>query len=68
MKLLRPVVNNYLHTRRDLEKYSQELFDFITSGRVKVAIHEVYPLDNSKKAQADIESRKTMGKLIIKCT
>lgn len=67
VRLMRPVVNGYVSAREDLEKYSKELFDLVTSGKLDVRVHEVYPLADVKKAQADIESRKTTGKLLLKC-
>lgn len=63
---MRPIVNGYTATREELEKYSTELFDMITSGKVEVAIHKAYPLKNVKQAHEDLESRNTTGKLILK--
>lgn len=64
---MRPVVYGYVAERADLERYSSELFDMISSGKVNIRIHEVYPLADAKRAHADIESRKTTGKLLLKC-
>lgn len=64
---MRPVVNGYVSTREALEKNSNELFELVTSGKLDVKIHKVYPLADAKQAQADIESRKTTGKLLLKC-
>ncbi|TKW54534.1 putative quinone oxidoreductase [Colletotrichum tanaceti] len=66
LKIMRPVVNNYTATRDELEKYSAELFDMITSGKLQIAVHKTYPLRDVKEAHADIESRKTTGKLLLK--
>ncbi|KAK2012863.1 NAD(P)-binding protein [Colletotrichum eremochloae] len=66
LKVMRPVVNNYTATRDELDKYSGELFDMITSGKLKIAIHKVYPIQDVKSAHTDIESRKTTGKLLLK--
>ncbi|GKT70241.1 quinone oxidoreductase [Colletotrichum tofieldiae] len=66
LKVMRPVVNNYTATREELESYSAELFDMITSGKLEIAIHKAYPLQDVKSAHADIESRKTTGKLLLK--
>jgi len=68
VRLMRPVVNGYVTEREDLERYSNELFDLVAGGKVEARIHEVYPLAEAKRAQADIESRKTTGKLLLKCT
>ncbi|KAL3953897.1 hypothetical protein ACCO45_011853 [Purpureocillium lilacinum] len=67
VKLMRPVVNGYVAERADLERYSAELFDLITSGKVNVAIHKTYALKDVAQAHQDIESRKTTGKLLIDC-
>ncbi|KAI8317553.1 putative quinone oxidoreductase [Colletotrichum sp. SAR11_240] len=66
LKVMRPVVNNYVATREELEKYSGELFEMITSGKVEVAIHKAYPLKDVKQAHTDLESRNTTGKLLLK--
>jgi NADPH:quinone reductase len=67
VKLLRPMVTGYVAERADLLKYAGELFELVTSGKVKVKIHEVYPLGDVARAHADLESRKTTGKLILRC-
>ncbi|KAF7554546.1 hypothetical protein G7Z17_g2823 [Cylindrodendrum hubeiense] len=66
IKLMRPVVSGYIADRASLEKYSAELFELITSGKVEILIHDVYPLKEVARAHQDIESRKTTGKLLIK--
>lgn len=66
VRLMRPIVNGYVQKREDLEKYAAELFELITSGKVDVRIHDVYPLAEAGRAHTDIESRKTTGKLLIK--
>lgn len=63
---MRPVVNNYVAERHELEKYSGELFEMLVSGKVKIDVHKTYPLKNASEAHTDLESRKTTGKLIIK--
>lgn len=63
---MRPVVNGYLSDRESLEKYTAELFKMITSGKLDVAVHEVYSLAEVARAHQDIEGRKTTGKLLIK--
>ena len=50
------------------EKYVAELFELVKSGKVKVAIHDTYPLKDVARAHQDIESRKTVGKLVISCS
>ncbi|KAG6156461.1 hypothetical protein E4U35_002164 [Claviceps purpurea] len=67
VKLVRPVLYGYITERKDLEAYSQELFTLVASGKLDVVIHDVYPLSEVARAHVDIESRKTTGKLLIRC-
>jgi NADPH2:quinone reductase len=66
VRLLRPTLFNYVYTREELLQYSNELWDLIVKDKMNVKIHEVYPLEDVKRATEDIESRKTKGKLLLK--
>lgn len=68
IKLLRPSVMNYIATAEKFDKYSTELFDLIERGVLKIHRHGVYNFDieSLKQAQADITSRGTTGKLVVK--
>ena len=57
---------NYIDTREEFEKYSEELFGFIADGKANVHIHEIYPLQEVARAHTDLEGRKTTGKLLLK--
>ena len=39
----------------------------LKSKKLKVAIHDIYPLKEVTRAHQDIKSHKTTGKLLIKC-
>lgn len=67
VKLMRPVLNGYIAERQDLEKYAGELFELVASGKLNIAVHDVYPLSQAARAHVDIESRKTTGKLLLSC-
>jgi NADPH2:quinone reductase len=67
VKLVRPVVTNYIQERKNLEHYTNELMEMILSKKIDILIHKVYNLADAASAHADIESRKTTGKLLIKC-
>lgn len=64
-RLLRPTLFNYVATREELEYYTNELFGFITGGKINVHIHEVYPLSEVARAHGDLEGRKSTGKLLL---
>ncbi|KAI0113959.1 hypothetical protein GGR51DRAFT_504980 [Nemania sp. FL0031] len=64
-RLLRPTLFNYVTTREEFTGYTEELFGFIEKDGLNVRVHEVYPLTEIKRAQEDLEGRKTTGKLLI---
>jgi NADPH2:quinone reductase len=55
-----------LATREELEANANAVFDFMQKDGVKVDIYKIYPLADAGKAQEDLESRKTTGKLLLK--
>ena len=62
---VRPSMQQYLHTRKELDEASKTLFEKISSGKVKVEIFKKYKLDDIKQAHIDIESRKIVGPAVI---
>lgn len=66
LKLIRPTLFNYIVTREETLKATNELWKFIEKDGLNVQIHDVYPLDDIVRATQDIESRKTTGKLVLK--
>ncbi|KAI4140562.1 MAG: hypothetical protein L6R39_005749 [Caloplaca ligustica] len=65
-KVARPTLNNYIYTRDEFEHYSNKLWEMMVNDKFSVRIHEIYPLKDVARAHTDIESRKTMGKLLLK--
>ena len=65
VRLMRPTLFNYLATREEFEHWSNELFEEIVRSNIDVRIHEVYPLSEAKRAQDDLEGRKSTGKLLL---
>ncbi|KAJ8067807.1 hypothetical protein OCU04_003403 [Sclerotinia nivalis] len=66
LKVLRPTLFNYIATREEFERYAAELFDFIIKDKLNVRIHEIYPLEEVRRAHTDIEGRGTTGKLLLR--
>jgi NADPH:quinone reductase len=56
---------DHIHTPELLRARSAQLFDWITEGNLRVRIGGEYPLANAAMAHADMESRKTTGKLLL---
>jgi len=63
--LTRPTLYNYIATRPELEQSAGELFDVVSSGKVKVEIKQRFPLKNAAEAQRQLEARKTTGSTIL---
>ncbi|KAG4030740.1 hypothetical protein MFRU_011g01950 [Monilinia fructicola] len=66
LRVLRPTLFGYIATREEFEAYTKELFDFIIKDKLNVKIHEIYPLEEVRRAHSDIEGRGTTGKLLLK--
>jgi NADPH2:quinone reductase len=64
--LTRPSLAHYLATREELLWRAGEVLDMAASGRLQVQISAVYPLEEAGRAQADLESRGTTGKLLLR--
>ncbi|CAR22127.1 NADPH:quinone reductase [Lachancea thermotolerans CBS 6340] len=65
IKLLRPSLFGYIATHEEWESYSSELFDLLHSGALKILISKTYPLEEYNQAAEQLESRKTVGKLML---
>jgi len=63
--LTRPTLGNYISTREELLLRARELFDWVSKGELEVRAEHDYPLANAAQAHADMEERKTTGKLLI---
>jgi NADPH:quinone reductase len=56
---------DHIHTPELLRARSAQLFDWIAEGKLRVRIGGEYPLAAAARAHADMESRKTTGKLLL---
>jgi NADPH2:quinone reductase len=63
--LTRPTLFHFYANRNWLEYASAELFELISSGKVKLDQVTKYPLENVAQAHTDIENRKTTGSVIL---
>ena len=61
----RPVLFDFINTREKLLSASNELFDLVSKGVLKVNINQRYALKDVAQAHRDIESRKTTGSTIL---
>jgi len=59
------VYSDHIPTPALLLSHTAQLFDWITSGQLKIRIGGEYPLADAAQAHADMESRTTTGKLLL---
>ncbi|MFE0684389.1 quinone oxidoreductase family protein [Streptomyces sp. NPDC058961] len=60
-----PVVHHHVATRQALVRRTGEVFALILDGRLTPRIERRYPLADAARAHADLESRRTTGKLLL---
>lgn len=63
--LTRPTLRDYVPTRAELERRSNDLFTWIAEGKLKVRIGHRYPLAEAPQAHIDLAGRKTTGKILL---
>jgi len=63
--LTHPSLGNYTATRAELLENANDLFDMVTSGRIKIEISHSYALRDAPRAHADLEARKTIGSIVL---
>jgi NADPH:quinone reductase-like Zn-dependent oxidoreductase len=60
-----PAVFDHVPTRDALVTRTSEIFGLVRSGKLRPRIGGRYALAEAAKAHADIESRRTTGKLLL---
>jgi NADPH:quinone reductase len=63
--LTRPTLVHYIADADELRWRAGEVFDWMAKGDLDVRIGGTYPLADAARAQADLASRRTTGKLLL---
>lgn len=63
--LARPSLGHHVATREELLVRAEEVFGWISSGRLEVRIDRTVPLAEAARAQVALESRQTTGKVLL---
>lgn len=63
--LTRPTLATHIVPRARLEASSEELFDLMQKGKIKVDIEQRYPLADAARAHTDLAARKTVGSTVL---
>jgi NADPH2:quinone reductase len=64
LMLTRPTLTHFVADPAELTRRADDLFAWIADG-LDIRIHERYPLAEAPRAHADLESRRTTGKLLL---
>jgi NADPH2:quinone reductase len=63
--LTRPTLAHYAIDRQELLQRSNDLFNWIASGQLKLRIDKTFPLAEAAEAHRQLEGRKTIGKVLL---
>lgn len=61
----RPTLTAHIAKRPDLEAITQDLFDIVRSGKVRIDVERRYALADAAQAHRDLEARLTTGASIL---
>lgn len=65
LTLTRPTLRDFVASGDELQRRARELFRWVQSGQVDVHIGGTYRLEDVASAHADLEARRTSGKLLL---
>jgi NADPH2:quinone reductase len=63
--LTRPTLFDYIAAREELETSAAELFEMVSSGKVKVEVKQRFDLKDAGEAHRQLEARKTSGSTVL---
>jgi NADPH:quinone reductase len=63
--LTRPTLFHYIATREQLEQSASELFEMVSSSKVRIEVKQQFPLKDAAEAHRQLEARKTTGSTIL---
>ncbi len=61
----RQTLFSHISTRESTQEMANDLFEAVTSGKVKIRIDQRYPLEQVQQAHRDLEGRKTTGCTVL---
>ncbi|HTV09742.1 MAG TPA: quinone oxidoreductase [Candidatus Aquilonibacter sp.] len=61
----RPTLKDYVQTRAELERRANDIFRWVSEGKLKVRIGHRYRLADAQQAHIDLQARKTTGKVLL---
>jgi NADPH2:quinone reductase len=65
LTLARPSLTHYVANHSDVERRAGDLFRWIEAGELRVTLGEAFPLAEAAEAHRALESRRTVGKVLL---
>lgn len=63
--ITRPINVDYVRTRQELTSVTDAVFTMYKTGQLKVRVSHTYTLEHAGEAHAELESRRSTGKLLL---
>lgn len=63
--ITRPSLGSYAASRAELETMAADLFEMVGSGKIRIDIHQRFPLAEAAQAHIALEARRTTGSTIL---
>jgi NADPH2:quinone reductase len=63
--LTRPTLYHYIAARAELETAAGELFEMVSSGKVKIEVKQRFALKDAAEAHRALEARQTIGSTVL---
>ena len=60
-----PSLGDYTATREALLETANDLFNMVMSGKIRIDIGMTYPFAEAPRAHADLETRRTIGSIVL---
>ena len=62
----RPKLGDYISTREELDRRTNEVFQWISEGKLSIAIDKVFTMDQASEGHLYLESGKSTGKILYR--
>ncbi|KAI8928493.1 hypothetical protein BC831DRAFT_448148 [Entophlyctis helioformis] len=66
IRLMRPSLFQLVSTPEEFQPLAKELVELVANKKLSVHIHKIYELSDTASAHIDLESGKTLGKLLVR--
>lgn len=61
----RPRLAHHLRTREDIVRRTDDIFAAMRDGKLKIALARIFPLDQASQAHQLLQSRETIGRILL---